>query len=257
MNQPARTLLLSTACLAAALVLPSDPARAQSAEAHSHRERHESKPRAMFFPAGEARLAELRQIGMGRGFLGIEVMSISAELRGHFGASEEAGVLVSRVADDGPAAQAGLKVGDVITAINDDEIDSEMDVLRAVRPLKKGATANLDIVRDGRSMSLAVTIDERIRERIDLGEVMRWRSEDGEDHHIPPEAFFIGRDGDIALPRIPRDLGERISKSLEGINWKEIADKAGRSSDEVEKRIADLEKRLADLQKKLEAAVRQ
>lgn len=245
MTQPMRQLLFSAAGLAATLILAPDRAWAEQAEAHDRGERHQLR-----------RLAELRPMIQGRGFLGIEVLHITADLRQHFGASEDAGVLVSRVLEDGPAAQAGLKVGDVITAINDDQIDAEMDVLRAVRPLKKGATANLDIVRDGRSMSLAVTIDERARERVDLGDVMRWKSADGEEHHLPPEAVFRGRDGNWVMPRIPRDLGERISRSLEGIDWKEIADKAGRSSEELEKRLADLEKRLAELQKKLDAAVR-
>ena len=257
MNHRLRTFPAAAVALAAVCSLtPKVSFAAQPTpppEEHRNHERH----RVMMIRDGEGRLGELRRVGMGRGFLGIEVMQLSAELREHFGASDEAGVLVARVLDDGPAARAGVKVGDVITAINNEEISSEMDVLRTVRPLKQGATADLDIVRDGRTMSLTVAINERERERIDVRDVLRWKSEDGEDHHLPPEAFFISRDGEWAIPRIPRDLGERISKSLEGIDWKEIAEKAGRSSEELEKRIADLEKRLADLSKKLEAAARQ
>jgi membrane-associated protease RseP (regulator of RpoE activity) len=108
-----------------------------------------------------------------RGFIGVTLLEITPELRVHFGAPKDAGVLVSDVQADTPAAKAGLEVGDVITAVDGKRVGWSGDVSRRIRTRKAGDTVPLDVVRGGASRKLTVTVEERgARERsIDLGDM--------------------------------------------------------------------------------------
>lgn len=108
-----------------------------------------------------------------RGFIGVSLMEITPELRVHYGAPKDAGVLVSDVQPDSPAAKAGLEVGDVITEVDGKRVAGSADVSRGIRSRKAGETVQLDVVRDRAPRKLTVTVGER-RERersIDLGDM--------------------------------------------------------------------------------------
>jgi membrane-associated protease RseP (regulator of RpoE activity) len=108
-----------------------------------------------------------------RGFIGVTLIEITPELRVHFGAPKDAGVLVSDVQADSPAARAGLEVGDVITAVDGKRVGWSGDVSRGIRSRKAGETVPLDVVRGRAPRKLTVTVEERKgRERsIDLGDM--------------------------------------------------------------------------------------
>ena len=59
-----------------------------------------------------------------RGFIGVTLLEITPELRAHFGAPKDAGVLVSDVRADTPASKAGVEVGDVITSVDGKRVES-------------------------------------------------------------------------------------------------------------------------------------
>jgi len=108
-----------------------------------------------------------------RGFIGVSLMEITPELRVHYGAPKDAGVLVSDVQTDTPAAKAGLEVGDVITAVDGTRVAWTGDVSRRIRSRKAGETVQFDVVRERAPRKLTVTVGER-RERersIDLGDM--------------------------------------------------------------------------------------
>jgi S1-C subfamily serine protease len=86
------------------------------------------------------------------------VMSLTPELRTHFGAPDDRGVLVAHVEPGTPAAAAGLAVGDVIVNVQGQKIDAASDVLAALASLGKGQHAKIDLVRDGKSRSLEATL---------------------------------------------------------------------------------------------------
>jgi membrane-associated protease RseP (regulator of RpoE activity) len=108
-----------------------------------------------------------------RGFIGVSLIEITPELRAHYGAPKDAGVLVSDVTSDTPAAKAGLEVGDVITAVDGERVRWTGDVSRAIRGKKASETVQLDVVRGRASRKVTVTVEERqARERsIDLGDM--------------------------------------------------------------------------------------
>src|SRR5438132_3891518 len=73
----------------------------------------------------------------------------------------EHGVLVRQVEPSGPAARAGVKPGDIITAVNRDRVDSWNDFVRDIVTKKIGETITLSIVRDHAPRTLSVTLAER------------------------------------------------------------------------------------------------
>lgn len=110
-----------------------------------------------------------------RGFIGVRLVEITPELRAHYGAPRDAGVLVSEVESDSPAARAGVQVGDVITEVDGERVDWTGDLSRAVRRKNAGETVELDVIRGRASRKLSVTVEERKgRDReIDLGDLGR------------------------------------------------------------------------------------
>jgi len=97
-----------------------------------------------------------------QGRLGVLVSSMTPELRKHFGAAGDRGVLVERVEPGTPAAAAGVAVGDVITRVETTTIDSATDVLSAMSNMKKGETVEVGLIRDGKSMTVKATLTENV-----------------------------------------------------------------------------------------------
>lgn len=93
--------------------------------------------------------------GSGRVRLGIRAASVDGQLAEYFGA--EAGVLVEHVDDGAAGAAAGLRAGDVITAIDGDAVDGLAALRRRLARLEAGATFAVTVVRD--RTELALTAD--------------------------------------------------------------------------------------------------
>jgi S1-C subfamily serine protease len=85
---------------------------------------------------------------------GAQVQDLTVQLGEYFGATE--GALVTSVDDNSPAKTAGLKAGDVITAVNGQPIRSSADVQRRLRATE--GKVSLTIVRDRKAMNLEMTI---------------------------------------------------------------------------------------------------
>ena len=102
-----------------------------------------------------------------RGWIGVEPQEINAELLETFGIKPEVlqtgGVIITGVLQNGPAAQAGLQPGDVITAVNGKGVASVSQLLTAVAGLKPGTPAPLTVLRKSGSAEMAVTPGKRER----------------------------------------------------------------------------------------------
>jgi C-terminal processing protease CtpA/Prc len=156
-----------------------------------------------------------------RGFIGVTLVEITPELRAHYGAPKEAGVVVSGVEADTPAGRAGIQVGDVITSVDGRRVRWAGDVSRAVREKKAGETVEVEVVRDRAPRKVTVTVEERKgRERTfdfrDFKDDMRHRA------WVMPD-----------LDRFP------VIENLE--DFRGMREKM----EDLEKRIRELEKRLA------------
>jgi serine protease Do len=101
-----------------------------------------------------------------RGYLGVETQDLTPGLAQEFKLHEPMGVLVGAVVHNGPAEQAGLQVGDVITRFDGKDVHDSSHLKLSVAELKSGQTIPLEIMRDGSVRSLCVTI--RYASNIDL-----------------------------------------------------------------------------------------
>ncbi len=90
--------------------------------------------------------------------LGIQFQEISGQLAKYFKVEGGSGILVVSVDENGPAAKAGLKAGDLITRIGGKPVKDGEEVRREVEALDSGKEAVVSVLRDGRPLELKVTV---------------------------------------------------------------------------------------------------
>ena len=95
-----------------------------------------------------------------RGWLGVVIQEVSADLAESFGLDRPRGALVSQVQDDSPASKAGLQASDVILAFNGKAVENSGDLPRMVGMAKPGAKIQMDIWRKGKTQQMNVTLGE-------------------------------------------------------------------------------------------------
>ena len=111
-------------------------------------------------PINRARSVMERLISGGkvtRGYLGIRMQDINADLAQHFNLSSQNGVLVDDVMSDGPAGKAGIKSGDVIIAFNGKEVDDGHSLQLAVADSAPGSNATVKLIRNGAQKTVTVS----------------------------------------------------------------------------------------------------
>ncbi len=94
-----------------------------------------------------------------RGWLGLEVQPMPARVV--VGDEERVGLLVSGIVDGGPAAAAGLQVGDVIVAINGIGVDEGRSPMYRIAMTEPGTQLRIEVIRDSGLGSVPVTLGER------------------------------------------------------------------------------------------------
>jgi serine protease Do len=87
--------------------------------------------------------------------IGVSTQNLSKQLADYFGA-KDGGVLITSVSENTPAAKAGLKAGDVITAIDGEKVDSSGDITRAINKKQEGEIS-LTVIRDHSTKSVTLT----------------------------------------------------------------------------------------------------
>jgi serine protease Do len=97
--------------------------------------------------------------------LGIRLQALTADIARQLGAPDTNGVLVITIDRRSRAADAGLRPGDVIVAINEVSIQGANHFLRTLGSAEIGSTASLTIIRDGRRATVRVPIDEAVPSR--------------------------------------------------------------------------------------------
>ena len=95
-----------------------------------------------------------------RGYLGIVPQDIDVDLAKQFNLTDQNGALVGDVMPETPAAKAGLKSGDVITAINGKAIDDAHSLQLTVSQISPGALVAVKIIRNGLAKTVNVTLAE-------------------------------------------------------------------------------------------------
>ena len=94
------------------------------------------------------------------GYVGVSLTPLSEQLADYFGVKGNKGVLITEVTEDSPAKEAGLKAGDVIIAIGDEEISDYSDVKEIVGESDKGDKLTFTILRNKRQQKIEVEVGE-------------------------------------------------------------------------------------------------
>lgn len=95
-----------------------------------------------------------------RGKLGVEIQEVDGTLAKALGLEGKGGALVDGLEAKGPASAAGLRVGDVIVAVDGKTIARSSDLPREIAKHEPGATVKLSVVRDGSAQTLVATLAE-------------------------------------------------------------------------------------------------
>jgi len=94
------------------------------------------------------------------GYLGISMNDVTPENAHFFNLQDASGAVVSQVTPDSPASRGGLKQGDVISHINGEKIVSGSALQVVVSEMTPGTKIALGIIRDGKAMTLNLTVGE-------------------------------------------------------------------------------------------------
>ena len=107
-------------------------------------------------------LPQLKEKGrVVRGFLGVQPQAITADMVEQLGLKSTRGALIADVVKDSPAAQAGVKPGDVVVALNGKPVADNNQLTRDVGVVPPGQTVKLDVVRDGKERSFQAKLAPR------------------------------------------------------------------------------------------------
>jgi serine protease Do len=138
-------------------------------------------------------VAELRDHGaVRRGWLGVSLQAVDPEMAAALGAAEAKGALVNAVEPGSPAARAGLRAGDVITALDGRAVESPRDLAAAVAAVAPGRSVTLALLRDGSARE----------QRVELG-------------NNPANAAPEGKHGRPAQPALGLSLAPRAGGGVE------------------------------------------
>ena len=101
-----------------------------------------------------------------RGYLGVNIQTITPELAKALRLDTQKGAIVSDVQSESPADQAGLKRGDVIITFNNQDIDDSRDLAATVANTTVGQDVSVVILRDGKQTALPLTVGKMQRDDI-------------------------------------------------------------------------------------------
>lgn len=134
---------------------------------------------------GDASGEHFELIGGGKGgFLGIHLTDLTDELRTHFGAPANQGVMVGKVQAESAAETAGLQVGDIVTSVNGKPVGSSGELAHAISSHEGGESVELGILRNGHAESLTAVLGE---------------SRSGMHHGMHTMVAFCGEDEDCEI----------------------------------------------------------
>lgn len=152
-----------------------------------------------------------------RGVLGVQIQDLTPDLAAAFGLSDKKGAVVVEVERNSAAKKAGLRSGDVITAVNDKAVNSAMAVRNRIGLLRIGEKVKITVIRKGDTRHLYVVI-------ADIKQVK------GGDISLYLKGAVLKDSSDgVQVSKVTRDsnawkIGLRRGDSIIGINRKKVDD---------------------------------
>lgn len=96
-----------------------------------------------------------------RGYMGVSIQPWTDDLSSSMNIPKNRGALIASVTPDGPAAKGGFQPGDVVMKVNGQEVTSDQSLSYLVANLEPGARVPFEVLRNGRRMTLTVTLGTR------------------------------------------------------------------------------------------------
>jgi serine protease Do len=212
----------------------------------------------------------------GGSWLGVETQEVTAEKAKDLKLSAERGVVIGKVLEESPAAKAGLKDGDVVTALNGQQIESALQFRRMIKEIPSGRTVQLSVWRDGRAQTVSATLgkmqEHSKRMMGAMPQVFNFRMPEMPEVAPIPDMPSLEWDGDGALlmnrPRLgidAEDIGGQLGSFfgapdgeailVRDVNAGSAAEKAGlKAGDVITSFNGEKLHSLSDLRSKLFAA---
>ena len=147
-----------------------------------------------------------------RGKLGVSIQSVTPDLAASLKLPNTSGALVSGVEPGGAASRAGLKPGDVITAINGDTVADGNALRNRIAGTKPGSTVDLEVVRNGKTEAVRATLGalEASRERASRND------QESDGSGFGPTGMAV----ESLTPDVARELG--LSGRKEGVVVRDV-----------------------------------
>jgi serine protease Do len=117
-------------------------------------------------PTVKSVVAQLKDNGkVTRGWMGVQIQPVTAELADSLGMKTAEGALVSEPQANSPAAKAGIMAGDVITAVNGNAVKDARDLAKQIAGMAPGSSVKLTVMRKGEEKSISVSLGELPNQR--------------------------------------------------------------------------------------------
>jgi Do/DeqQ family serine protease len=172
-----------------------------------------------------------------RGMLGVTIQSVDADLAASLNLPAARGAIVTSVAPDGPAEKAGIRRGDVITAINDQPVSDNNTLRNQIARMAPGSSVEVTALRNGRDQNFrAVLAELPERQRVDTEESSSGRGSTNEKFGLtlqsltPEMASRYGLDADdqgLLVTRVDAsgsaaNAGIRVGDLIQEVNRQQV-----------------------------------
>jgi serine protease Do len=109
----------------------------------------------------ETVVAQLKEHGsVTRGWIGVQIQPVTSDIADSLGLKDAKGALVSQPQDGSPASKAGIEAGDVITAVNDEQVKDARDLAKKIGAMVPNAEVKLAVLRDGKQKTVSLQLGE-------------------------------------------------------------------------------------------------
>ncbi len=106
-------------------------------------------------------IAQLKDHGsVTRGWIGVQIQPVTQDIADSLGLKKAEGALVAEPQDNSPAKKAGIEAGDVITAVNGEQVKDARDLARKIGALAPKATVKLVVLHKGSEKTISLTLGE-------------------------------------------------------------------------------------------------
>ena len=153
-------------------------------------------------------LTQLKSGKVTRGYLGMQIVPVTDEVKESFNLPEGRGALVQLVEPGKPAERAGIKPGDVVIEVDGHKVNTNRDLIDYISYLPVGTKVNVVVIRDGQRRTITATTAER---GADIADSER----KGESNEVVPSRNKLGMSVSNISPALRQTYG--IDDRLSGV----------------------------------------